>query len=89
MCVWSRRNCELGATLAQMYHKQYLTKRVNVHTHEFYLNRQSKYVTSPHTVISHQQGPRFSAALAPRHGILRAHRGKPYISRNAAEFNAQ
>jgi len=43
VCVCFRRNCELGSTLATMYHSQHLTKRVNVHTHEFYFNRQSKY----------------------------------------------
>jgi len=42
LCVTYRRNCELGLTLSKMYHNQYLTKRVNVHTHEFYLNRQSE-----------------------------------------------
>ena len=41
VCV-CRRNCELGATLATVYHTQHLTKRVNVHTHEDYLNRQSR-----------------------------------------------
>jgi len=40
----NRHNCELGAAMTAMYHKQYLTHRVNVHTHEDFLNRQSKYV---------------------------------------------